>query len=151
MTDETKDTGVEQASRAGNGGVVPPVDTQFGGKRANTRNNKGRPKSFDALRKLAQKIAASDLPPNEKGEILTRIEATLMLMSTSRNPADRRLFLEYAFGKVKDEVDLTSDGKPIESQDNERFDRAISSLTDAIRESISSKGAGADGNLDTPK
>lgn len=92
-------------------------------------NRSGKPKSFDALRKLAQKIAASDLPANEKGEILTRIEATMTLMSTSRNPADRRLFLEYAFGKVKEEVALEIKD---ELTDDERIER-LDALLNAAR------------------
>ena len=104
----TEDTGEKQA-KAGRGGNVPPVDTRFGGKRANRRNNKGRPKSFDALRKLAQSIAAEELQSTD-GDVITRIEALLRVMSTSRNPADRKTFLEYAFGKPKDEVDVTQDG-----------------------------------------
>lgn len=73
-------------------------------------NRLGRPKSFDALRKLAQKIAAEELQSTD-GDVITRIEALLRVMSTSRNPADRKTFLEYAFGKPKEEVDLSnSDG-----------------------------------------
>ena len=104
---EKKDnTGKKQA----NGRNMPPVDTRFGGKRGNKRNTKGRPKNFDQLRALAQKIAALPLSDEDKR---TRIEAMLVLMSSSRNPADRRLFLEYAYGKPREEVDITSGGKAI--------------------------------------
>ena len=104
----TDDTGEKQA-KAGRGGNLPPVDTRFGGTRANRRNNKGRPKSFDALRKLAQSIAAEELQSTD-GDVITRIEALLRVMSTSRNPADRKTFLEYAFGKPKDELQINGDG-----------------------------------------
>ena len=70
----------------------------------------GKPKTFAQLRKLAQAIASEPLSDSEK---LTRIEALLRLMSSSRAPADRKTFLEYAFGKVKEEVDLTSGGEVI--------------------------------------
>jgi hypothetical protein len=66
-------------------------------------NRKGRPKSFDELRALAQQIAADPLETPE-GRI-TRIEALLRVMSTSRNPADRALFLAYAYGKPKDQIE----------------------------------------------
>jgi len=89
----------------------PPKDTQFGGKRANRRVN-GKPKTFTALRKLAQQIAAEELQSTD-GDVITRIEALLRVLSTSRNPADRKTFLEYAFGKPKDEVDLTSGGEAL--------------------------------------
>ena len=72
-------------------------------------NRKGRPKSFDALRELAQQVA-SDVMETPEGKI-TRIEALLRVMSTSRNPADRALFLAYAFGKPKDELQLSGDAK----------------------------------------
>ena len=75
-------------------------------------NRKGRPKSFDALRKLAQQIAAEDLQSTD-GDVVTRIEALLRVMSSSKNPADRALFLAYAFGKPKDELDLTTGGEPL--------------------------------------
>ena len=73
-------------------------------------NRKGRPKSFDALRKLAQQIAAEELQSTD-GDTITRIEALLRVMSTSRNPADRKTFLEYAFGKPKDEVEHSGEQK----------------------------------------
>ena len=89
----------------------PPKETRFGGKRAN-KQGKGKPKTFTALRKLAQSIAAEELQSTD-GDVITRIEALLRVMSTSRNPADRKTFLEYAFGKPKEEVDVTSAGKEV--------------------------------------
>ena len=104
MTTEPEDTGNTQ----GIGYKNPPKDTRFGGVRANKRNNNGRPKSFDALRKLAQSIAGEQLTEAEK---MTRIEAMLRVMSSSRNPADRKTFLEYAYGKPKDEIDHSGETK----------------------------------------
>jgi hypothetical protein len=37
----------------------------------------------------------------------------LRVMSTSRNPADRALFLAYAYGKPKESIDVTSGGDAI--------------------------------------
>ena len=71
-------------------------------------NRNGRPKSFDALRKLAVRIAGETIP-GASGEDITRIEAMLKVMSSSKNPADKALFLAYAYGKPKDEIDLKSD------------------------------------------
>ena len=68
-------------------------------------NRKGRPRNFDQLRALAQQIANDPLETPE-GKI-TRIEALLRVMSTSRNSKDRELFLAYAYGKPKDEIDLS--------------------------------------------
>ncbi len=103
----TEDTGKKQRVGYKN----PPKETQF--KKGDKRINRlGRPKSFDAVRKLAQKIAAEELNSTD-GDVITRIEALLRVMSTSRNPADRKLFLEYAFGKPKEEVDVTSGGEKL--------------------------------------
>ena len=110
MTDESGNT---QGKTYEVGKGKPPVDTRFGGKRAN-RQGKGKPKTFTALRKLAQQIAAEELQSTD-GDTITRIEALLRVMSTSRNPADRKTFLEYAFGKPKDEVDITTGGEKIQS------------------------------------
>lgn len=79
----------------------PPESTRF--KKGVSGNPAGRPKNFAELRALAKEIAAEEI----KGTTLTRIEAMLLAMSSSRNANDRRLFLEYAFGKVKEEVEVT--------------------------------------------
>lgn len=107
----TEESGNTQGKTYEVGKGKPPVDTRFGGKRAN-RQGKGKPKTFTALRKLAQQIAAEELQSTD-GDTITRIEALLRVMSTSRNPADRKTFLEYAFGKPKDEVDITTGGEKI--------------------------------------
>ena len=107
----------------------------------------GRPKSFDVLRKLAQRIAAEPIA-EKNGYTVTRIEAMLLAMSSSKNPSDRRAFLEYAYGKVKDEIDMTSKGEKIGSDiTDERFNRAMSTLSETIRESISGQGTEQDGSL----
>ena len=73
-------------------------------------NRKGRPKSFDKLRKLAVEIAGEQAGDTA----LTRVQLMLMAMASSKNPRDRELFLAYAFGKPKSEVDVTSGGEKIE-------------------------------------
>jgi hypothetical protein len=72
-------------------------------------NRKGRPKSFDALRKLAVQIAGEQAGETE----LTRVQLMLKAMASSKNPRDRELFLAYAYGKPRTEVDVTSGGDPI--------------------------------------
>jgi hypothetical protein len=102
MTDELQDTAPEQHK-------VPGKPFIKGDKRINRR---GRPKSFDALRKLAIKIAGETIP-NPQGEDYTRIEAMLRVLTSSKAPADRALFLAYAYGKPKEEVDISSGGEAI--------------------------------------
>lgn len=73
-------------------------------------NRKGRPKTFDKLRAMVQETLNGDLkikkPTGETVET-TRLRLMLESMTTGGNPADHRLLLEYGFGKVKEEVDIT--------------------------------------------
>ena len=138
MTDEAQGTAQKQQKKV----IGKPFVK--GDKRI---NRGGRPKSFDALRKLAQKIAG-ELP--EESDV-TRVTEMLIEMSKSKNPSDRALFLAYAFGKPKEEVDVTSKGESInlKEEDAERFDRAILTLADALRETVSGKGTEQNSPVDT--
>ena len=113
-------------------------------------NRYGRPKSFDVLRKLAQRIANEPVAV-KNGYTVTRIEALLLNMSASKNSADRKTFLEYAYGKVKDEIDHTTKGDKIESVTNEGLNRTISTLADALGEIISGQGAKGGCKVDAPE
>ncbi len=94
MTDEPVNTGV-------NSGRFVKGDKRI--------NRGGRPRSFDALRKLAIKIAGETIP-NPQGVDYTRIEAMLRVLTSSKAPADRALFLAYAYGKPKEEINLSASG-----------------------------------------
>jgi len=61
--------------------------------------------------------------------------------------------IEWELGKALQKSDVTSGGEALQPKetDNAKFDRAISSLADAIRESISGTGAKQNGEVDTPK
>mgnify|MGYP000918312090 CR=1 FL=1 len=66
------------------------------------RNTKGRPKTFDKLRSLAQMIAVEDgITTDEK--VLSNVEVILRGMMK----ADPKLFLEIAYGKVPNPIELT--------------------------------------------
>lgn len=74
-------------------------------------NRKGRPKSFDALRELAQQIAhqqAIDIKTGEpsisNGHIVTIAEAIMRQWAFSKNPQLQKAFIEVAFGKVPDAI-----------------------------------------------
>jgi len=83
MSDEASNTGEKQANKG-----------QF--KKGDARiNRRGRPKSFDQLRALAQKISHE---PIADGSTITAAEAILRTMAHD-NPAR---FIEIAFGKVPD-------------------------------------------------
>ena len=87
-------------------------------------NRKGRPKSFDALRVLAQEIANEAAKKRDgepivlDGHIVTVAEAILRQWSTSNNPVLQMRFIEITYGKVPDVHELTGkDGGPIEVND----------------------------------
>lgn len=77
-------------------------------------NRKGRPRSFDALRELAQQIAheaatSGGGPLVIDGHVVTVTEAILRKWAASQNPQLQRAFIEVAFGKVPDDVKLTAE------------------------------------------
>ena len=81
-------------------------------------NRKGRPKSFDALRELAQQIAheealSSGQPVVINGHTATVAEMILRQWAASKNPQLARAFIEIAFGKVPDNVDVNNKGEVI--------------------------------------
>ena len=77
-------------------------------------NRKGRPKTFDALRTLAQQIAheaaqTGGQPLVINGHTVTVAEAILRQWATSKNPQLQRAFIEVAFGKVPDKIEVSGD------------------------------------------
>jgi hypothetical protein len=85
-------------------------------------NRKGRAvNGFDQLRKEWQKIwneimlddKGQPIIDAETGKQLTRIKARMRIATSSRNHQEFRTALEYAYGKVKEEVDVTSAGNAL--------------------------------------
>lgn len=83
-------------------------------------NRKGRPRSFDALRELAQQIAheaalSSDGQPIViNGHKVTVAEAIIRKWAQSKNPRLQQAFIEVAFGKVPVRNEITgADGGAI--------------------------------------
>ena len=82
-------------------------------------NRKGRPKSFDALRALAQQIAHEAALKNGEplvidGHIVTVTEAILRTWAQSKDPRLQQAFIEVAYGKVPTQTQITGvDGGPI--------------------------------------
>lgn len=79
-------------------------------------NRKGRPKSFDALRELAQQIAhevarAGDKPIVIGNHKVTVTEAILRSWASSKNPQLQRAFFEIAFGRPPINLGLDHSGE----------------------------------------
>lgn len=70
-------------------------------------NRKGRPKSFDQLRKLALQLAHEETE-TKQGE-MTAVEIILRQMMQDKK--QREIFLQYAYGKVPDELNVKQSGK----------------------------------------
>lgn len=76
-------------------------------------NRKGRPKSFDKLRELAQHLANEPATVDGKPVILqdgsAATQTQMILLKMMRENPER--FLEIAFGKVPQPVDVNANGK----------------------------------------
>jgi len=78
-------------------------------------NRNGRPRSFDAVRSIARKIADETALSNNKpivinDETITVAEAILRKWSTSSNWQLQKAFIEVAFGKVPDVKHISGEG-----------------------------------------
>lgn len=76
-------------------------------------NRKGRPKDFDKLRELVKSIGHEAHP---SGEGDTVVSEKIRRMYASDNPRDSEIILAYGWGKVKDEVDVTSGGEKLQPE-----------------------------------
>ena len=105
-------------------------------------NRKGRPKSFDKLRALAVDMASEQAVDKNGEPILLHgrpvTNAQLVLYQWLTDKKHQKDFIEIAFGKVPQAMDITTKGESIIP--DERFDKAISTLADAVREIIPDKG-----------
>ena len=82
-------------------------------------NRKGRPKSFDALRRLAQDIAhevaktKDDKPVIIDDHVVTITEIILRQWAMSKDARLQQAFIQYAFGKVPDIIAGDNKGGPV--------------------------------------
>jgi|YNPBryunderm2012_1023409.scaffolds.fasta_scaffold21029_2 hypothetical protein len=115
MSDETRSNTTKN-----NAGKMPGGITGKGFVKGDPRiNRKGRPRTFDQLRRLAISIlsepakGADGQPIVIDGHIATNVE--IILRTAMRSPRFAQLLLEVAYGKVPDRVEVSGrDGAPIE-------------------------------------
>jgi hypothetical protein len=69
-------------------------------------NRRGRPKSFDELRRLAVAIAC-EVVTDDVGNKITLLEGVLRSLACSKDPQAKRVFLEYAYGRPPDKIETT--------------------------------------------
>jgi len=75
------------------------------------RNTRGRPRTFDALRELCQKICNERITLD--GESLTRLEVILRDWSTSKDVQKQIALVQYGYGKPPDKIEATGlENKP---------------------------------------
>jgi hypothetical protein len=78
-------------------------------------NRKGRPRSFDALRELSLQIAHEVAQTKDGQEVIIAghrvsvAEIILRSWATSKNPVLQRAFIEIAYGKVPDKLELAGE------------------------------------------
>jgi hypothetical protein len=75
------------------------------------RNTRGRPRTFDALRELCQKICHEKITLD--GESLTRLEGILRDWSASKDVQKQIALVQYGFGKPVDKIETNLAPKTI--------------------------------------
>ena len=86
-------------------------------------NRKGRPKSFKALRELAQEVAHEKVKSGGNtvvidGHSVTVAEAIIRQWAGSKNPQLQKAFIEIAYGKTP-EAQATDDSEESKSTERE--------------------------------
>ena len=114
------------------------------GERKHQINRKGRPKSFDALRELAQQIAHETMV-DQTGNARTVAELIMRKWATSSDPQLQMRYVEIAFGKVPQPVEAKVTGELEIKDPNAITDRLIGRL-DSLAARI---GAQADSSGDS--
>lgn len=82
-------------------------------------NRRGRPKTFDQLRSLAQEIAheaaaSGGKPVIVNGKTITVTEVIMRQWAQSKDPRLQQKFIEIAYGKTPDIVEVSGkDGREI--------------------------------------
>lgn len=76
-------------------------------------NRNGRPKNFDALRELAKDIGYEPVDIRQDPVARNWIEAILRDWMTSKSFQKQQAFMQCAFGKVPDKIEITQERNKI--------------------------------------
>jgi len=136
-------------------------------KKGTTNNPHGRPKKDRALtdllmRELSHTVDVDGKPISGK-RLIAKSVVDAVTTGKIKFPKDKEDsvisvkdwidFVKWLYvhidGSVKTEVDVTSNGKEINQIDG--YDRAISTLANAIRKSVPGQGTESDGAMDSAK
>ncbi len=118
MTENPSDPANLQGNEAYEVGYKkPPKDKQFKKGFDPRRNTRAVPKETTLIREKMRMIAAEIIGNEETA--MTRFEAMLRQLWTSRNPAHNKLALQVLDPKILTEhMDMTSDGEKLGTDDN---------------------------------
>jgi hypothetical protein len=95
-------------------------------------NRKGRPKSFDTLRREAIKIACELITNASTGEQASVAHAILRRWASSEDWQAQRAFIEYAYGKVPNNDRNTNLNIDISQLSDEQLERIANGEDPAI-------------------
>ena len=103
-------------------------------------NRKGRPKSFDKLRALAQQMACEIVADGDR----THVQRIMADWRDSSDKDKQRAFIEYAYGKVPSPVEVGGPNGGAIKIETFRYDSAIAGV--APRSMADSDSPGNDEN-----
>jgi len=86
-------------------------------------NRNGRPKNFDAMRELAKELGYEPVDIRKDANAMNYVEAILRDWMTSKSFQKQLAFIQYAFGKVPEKLEVNQEGNRIivEWQDGEEM------------------------------
>src|SRR3990167_4568293 len=134
---------------AGNGGIIPPIESRFGpGNQAAVGH--GRPRKLQDLKELILETLAEDLTDaNGRRLTLTRAQAMIRTMLI-KSPTDRIALLEYAFGKVPQAFAHLTWREYLEQQGigpASAFERMVNAAAEIPRDAAGTPGTDGGGSV----
>ena len=76
-------------------------------------NRNGRPKNLDAMRELTKQLGYEPVDIRADPDAMNHLEAILRDWMTSKNFQKQLAFIQYAYGKVPDKIEVNREGNRI--------------------------------------